>query len=84
MLSIKYFTQKPEHRPTLPRVASLKCLAPPPVGGVVLVFSRSIGPGGKLKKQADFAYFNGLRMLLWAEVEVFEFLTIKCGTVLKL
>jgi len=40
------------------------------VGGVAFVFSlrfyrRSIGTGGKLKKQADFARFNGLCMLLW-------------------
>ena len=28
-------------------------------------YRRSIGPGGKLKKQADFGCFNGLYMLLW-------------------
>ena len=28
-------------------------------------YRRSIGPGGKLKKQADIACSNGLYLLLW-------------------
>jgi len=28
-------------------------------------YRRSIGPVGKLKKQADIAYSNGLYLLLW-------------------
>jgi len=49
-------------------VASVS-VSPATCGGVAFVFSlrfyrRSIEPGGKLKKQADFARFNGLYMLL--------------------